>query len=182
MEGKGLDEVKHDVGDILGAVRIIEIAGNTVEFNDWLEEEHGITETNEILPGYKFFQETALRSLLHDVIYSSLPLIPGDFVLYRARFDGVKLSSIPNTCEKTAFIKNVNDYRRDIRKADTLEELQTVLNEFSEEVLNPFTTIFNNHSTIDPEYDIDREELIRVLTIFHLYTRFNDIQHEHPNG
>jgi len=175
-------EVEHAVGDIIGSVEVINLASDIEQFEDWLQDEHGIPFSDELLEGYEFFMETAIRTFMHEIIYSTFPLISEDFVFFRARFEGVKLAEIPNTSEKTAFIKNVNDYRRDLRKAGTWDETQTVLYEFSKEVLHPFEELLQNHTFPDPDLDLNRDELLRHLAIFSTFVHLNDLDDGYPNG
>jgi len=98
------EEEKHTVGDIVGSFKILDLASDIRGFEQWLQGEHGISLNDNLHEGYEFFVETGMRSLLNRVIYSSFPLIPGDFVFFRARFEGVELANIPNTCQKTLFM------------------------------------------------------------------------------
>lgn len=123
----------------------------------------------------EFFMETAVRTFIHEIIYSAFPLIPEDFVFFRARFEGVKLANIPNTSEKTAFIKDLNDYRRDLRKAGTWDETKAVLDEFSGEVLQQFEKLFQNHTVPGPGVDMNQDELLHHLAIFSTFLHLNDL-------
>lgn len=176
------DERNHPVGGILGSVEVINLTRDIEEFEEWLEDEHGVSLSDELLEGYEFFMETAIRNFIHEIMYSTFPLISEDFVFFRARFEGVKLAEIPNTSEKTTVIKNVNDYRRNLRKADTWDDTQVVLDEFSEEVLRPFEELRQNHTVPDPDLDIAKDDLLRDLAIFSTFVHFNDLDDGYPNG
>ena len=176
------DGLEHAVGDIFGSVEVINLASDIDEFEEWLEDEHRVSFSNGLLEGYEFFMETAIRNFIREIIYSTFPLIPEDFVFFRARFEGVKLAQIPNTSEKTAFIKNVNEYRRTLRKAGDWDETQVVLDNFSEEILQQFEKLFQNHTVPDPDLDVNRDELLHRLAIFSTYVHFNDLDDGYPNG
>jgi hypothetical protein len=175
-------EIEHAVGGILGSVEVINLASDIDQFEDWLQDEHGVSLSDDLLEGYEFFMETAIRTFIHEIIYSTFPLIDEDFVFFRARFEGVKLAKIPNTSDKTAFIKNVNDYRRNLRKAGTWDETQAVLDEFSEEVLQQFEKLLQNHTVPDPDVDMNQDELLRQLAIFSTFVHLNDLDDGYPNG
>ncbi|WP_181687357.1 hypothetical protein [Halorhabdus salina] len=181
MGNKGKRQ-KPSIGGILGSVEIIDRVGDVDEFGEWLQNEFGTKRSDKLLDGYKFFTETAFRVFLHQTIYSKFPLIQEDFVFFRARFEGVRLTSVPNTCEKTAFIKNINDHRRSLRKADSWEEVQTVLDDFKEEVVQPFQNLFENHTFANSDYEIEKAKLLRQKAIFQVFTRFNDVGDGYPNG
>lgn len=74
MGDRDRDEQKHAIGDILAAVEVLDIASDINEFEDWLQAEHALSTSDELLKGYEFFMETAMRTFLHEVIYSSFPL------------------------------------------------------------------------------------------------------------
>lgn len=175
-------EQRHAVDDILSSIEVIDLASDTSRLEDWLQEEHQVSLSDDLLEGYEFFMETALRNLLHQVIYSTFPLIPEDFVFFRARFEGIELANIPNTCEKTKFVKNINDYRRQIRKASSWSETQTVLDNLDEDVVKPFHELFQGYTLADEDVNFDKEEVLRLKSIYNLYIQFNDVDDGYPNG
>lgn len=176
------EQQKSAIGGILGSAEVVDLASNVDDLEEWLRTEFATERSDELLDGYKFFIETAIRGFFHRVIYSKFPLIQEDFVFFRARFEGIELSSFPNTCEKTAFIKNINEYRRSLRKASSWKEAQTVLDDFKQEVIQPFKELFQEHTVSSSDYEIENAELLRLKTIFHVFTQFNDVGDGYPNS
>ena len=127
---KTIDDFKLKVDDTFGILNCIKIACNINNFKNWLKEEHDVENFQDIFNGYKFFLESAIRTFLHIIIYDSSLGIKEDFVFYRARFVGVELSKIPNTCEKTVLIKNVAEQLKLIKKSKNDKELKSALLHF----------------------------------------------------
>jgi len=119
---------------------------------------------------------------MQDVIFSQLSFIDEDFVFFRARFDGVKLSKIPTTCEKTAFLKEVNEYRRQLRKATSWKELQDVFSDFEGEIANCLTELIEEYGFVRKSVNLSKDQALNQSSIFRLFVRFNDIQDGYPNG
>jgi hypothetical protein len=93
-------------GDILGTAHLLDIALDTKSFEKWLTFHHGLNVTDNIFDGYMFGLRTLVR-LLHQAIDFDFSLdLTEDFVLSRARFCGVPIAEVPNSCEKAILLRN----------------------------------------------------------------------------
>lgn len=173
-EKKSLDNLKLKTDNIFGTLNCIEIISNIDNFKKWLKKEHKIDNFDNIFEGYKFFLESAIRTFLDTIIYDSSLDIKEDFVFYRARFDGVELSKIPNTCEKTIFIKNINDKLKLIKKAKSYDELKSAISDFKNNVSQIFTRIFDENVTFNSALKCSKEDALRYITMFYTHIFLND--------
>jgi hypothetical protein len=181
-EKKSLDDLKLKADDIFGILNCIEIISNIDNFKKWLKKKHKIDNFDNIFEGYKFFLESAIRTFLHTIIYDSSLDIKEDFVFYRARFVGVELSKIPNTCEKTIFIKNINDKLKLIKKAKSYDELKLAINDFKNNVSRIFTRIYDENVTFNSALKCGKEDALRYITMFYTYIFLNDTSRFIPHG
>lgn len=60
---------------ILETVDVIDLVSNLDEFAEWLRNEFGTGRSDELLGGYKFFMERAVRGFLRQIIYIKFPLL-----------------------------------------------------------------------------------------------------------
>jgi len=175
------DDNISEVDDVFGTLNIIRIVSNVEKFKDWLRKEHEIENFEDIFDGYKFFLESAVRTFLHTIIYNYTLNIEEDFVFYRARFVGIHLSKIPNTCEKTILIKNINDHLKLIKKSKNFEELKSAIINF-ESILNVFWKIYNENVAVNQKINIDKGIALKYLTMFYTYIFLNDTSRFIPHG
>lgn len=180
------DQDRHpgDFGAVVGDINIIRIASKTESFKNWLNNRYPSISPEEVYNGYRFFLVTAVRTLINDIIYNTLPLFEEDYDFFRARFKGEKISQIPNTSDKTAIINNLNQYRRQIRNASTWDNISTILEEIENEVSIPIFALYSNHVVVEEDNNTKKspDELLRYVSIFKLFTRFNDVDDGYPNG
>lgn len=181
-ESEILDEFELKADEVFATINCINIISDTEKFQKWLEKEHGIKEFNCIFEGYKFFLESAIRSFLKGIIYDSSLSIEEDFVFYRARFCGIPLSKIPNTCEKTILMKNLNKELRIIKKAENWADLKKALNQFNENVTKRFDKIFNDYAKFSSKLDIDKKGALDYVTMFYVMIYLNDTSRAIPHG
>lgn len=169
--------MERKVDDVFGIFNCIKLSIDADKFRNWLRTEHSVQIFDEFFHGYKFFIESAVRTFLRTIIYNSSLDIKEDFVFYRARFTGVNINKIPNTCEKTILIKNIVERLRLIRKAKNWKELSDELNGFKENVLDVFERIFNDYVAVSPNVNITKEEALNYVTRFYTYIYLIDISH-----
>ncbi len=172
--GKRKKDVHLKVDDVFGIFNCIKLSIDADKFRNWLKKEHSVQTFDEFFHGYKFFIESAIRTFLYTIIYNSSLDIKEDFVFYRARFTGINVSKIPNTCEKTILIKNILERLRLIKKAESWIELSNELNRFKELVLDIFEKIFNDYVGVSPNVNITKEEALNYVTRFYTYIYLNN--------
>lgn len=170
-----------NVGSIFGLLNCIKLAGEADKFIGWLDKEHKIKKIENIFEGYKFFLESTLRAFLHSLIYDYSLEIEEDFIFYRARFTGVELSKIPNTCQKTILIKNINEYLRLIKKSKNLKEINSAIIKF-DKVLRGFWEIHEKQVVVNNKINISKNLALKYLTMFYVYIFLNDTSRHIPHG
>ena len=97
-----------DLSRIFGIWNILRIASNIDEFKEWLKEGHNITVFKEFFEGYKFFLQCTFNVFIYALSSDSSLGLDEDFRFFRAQYVGIKLSKIPNSCEKVVMIKNID--------------------------------------------------------------------------
>lgn len=173
-ESNSLSKFALNVGDIFGTLNCIRIASNLDQFIDWLKNEYKVDDFNPIFEGYKFFIESAIRTFLHTVIYESSLGIKEDFVFFRARFSGILINKVPNTCEKTIFLKHIINQLREISRAKNINDLKKALLHFKELVIDTFDRILDKNILVAEDVKILKDEALRYETIFWVYIFLND--------
>jgi len=181
-KNKGLEELKLKADDIFSVLNCIKIISDADKFKDWLKKEHGISNFDDLFDGYKFFLESAIRTFLQTIMYDSSLSIKEDFVFYRATFVGVELNKIPDTCEKTILLKNINKKLRIVKKAKNWQEIKEALNQFNKDVLVVFEKIFSNNVEVIPKLNISKDNALKYTTMFYTYIFLNDTSRFLPHG
>jgi len=91
-------------GDILGIAYLLSLAIDGAGFRKWLATYRGLEATAQVFKGYMFGLRTLVR-LLHMTIDFDFSLdLTEDFTYSRARFYGVPIAEVPNSCEKAGDI------------------------------------------------------------------------------
>jgi hypothetical protein len=88
---------------IIPSLRIIEIAGHSSKFEQWLKEYHNKELTDDLLAGYKFFIECAFSEFFYGVSVEDEFKIDTDFLLNRAIIEATyPLDKLPHkeNCER----------------------------------------------------------------------------------
>lgn len=169
------------VDDIFGVLNILKISSDVDKFKKWLRKEHQLKECDRIFRGYQFFLESVIRTLLQTLIYDSSLDIKEDFIFHRARFKEVELSKVPNTCEKTVLIRNINERLRAIKRAKNYKEIKEALKNF-QDVIEAIDKIFADYVSVSPKLTITKEEALRYATMFYTFVFLNDTSHGYPHG
>ncbi len=176
-----MDEIG-DVGDIFGMWNVLRISTDIEVFEKWLRKEHGIKNFDRILEGYKFFLECAFNGFFFSIAYDWHMNIDEDFIFSRARFRGVELSKIPNTCDKTILLKNIYVLFKKIKRSKEYNSIRKAIGEFRVSVLDVFERIFNENVHVSPDFKISKEDVLNYYTMFYTYLFLNDIKKIAPNG
>lgn len=163
---------------ILSFVNILKITSKTDEFQKWMNDYHHIEVNDELLEGYKFFMSVCIRGIINSVIYEDSLNLNEDFTFFRARFVGVGLEDLPNTCEKTVFIKNIWPLSRQVKKAKNWKELNNVIENINE-IIFSFDHFFEkNVAETEP---LNKDEFLKILTIIYTHIFLNDTSEGIPH-
>ncbi|AKB24487.1 hypothetical protein MSMTP_1018 [Methanosarcina sp. MTP4] len=163
--------------DFCSFCNILNIVTDITSFEKWLKEYHGLEKYNELLDGYIFFLNTCLRGLIDTIILENSLDVEEDFTFVRARFVGIDIYDIPNTCEKTIFMKNVWEKTKRIRNSTSWEEITGSINDI-EDLLKVFEKIYE--SNIVPANELPKNFALNSATVFKTHMYLNDLQHGVP--
>jgi hypothetical protein len=98
------------IGDILGIVNCLLIIADVKAFKKWISEFHSSKIGENYLPGYILTFSTLFRMLTSEVERNVSLGLTSDDVFDRATFRGISINRLPNTCEKTVLIRNLQYY------------------------------------------------------------------------
>lgn len=168
------------IDQLLGMLNCINVSLDIDNFKSWLNKEHHINLFGDLLEGYKFFIESSIRTLINALIYNSSLDIKEDFIFYRARFTGVELNKIPNTCEKIILIRNINNKLKLIKRAKNEKELISAIKQFKE-VLKYFEEIYDK-TEVNSLLNLDKNTALKYVTMFWVYIFLNDTSRQIPHG
>ena len=170
---------KRSADQIFSFINILKIVSNVNAFQKWLKEYHKINDDDQIYKGYKFFIDVCIRGFIGSVIYDTSLDLEEDFTFFRARFCGVEIDDIPNTCEKTIFIKNVWNSTKEIRKSKNWEGLTYCIKDI-EELLQVFDVIYVQN--VSSNKKLSKESALNISTIFNTHNLLNDTRRGIPHA
>jgi len=170
--------VAKSLDELLATLNILKITTNVKDFEAWLKNYHDIELTDNIFEGYKFFVTTIIR-VLDGAIESDTSLeLNEDVVFFRARFKGIPIEEIPNTCEKTVFIKNLLSLTKPLRKSKSWKEIKNAIRN-----LNRLFELFDNlYKESKPTINIEKSTALNILSKFYTLILLNDTQRGLPLG
>jgi len=177
-----IKKMELNADDIFGVMNYIKIAADADKFKVWLSRRHDIKDFEGLFEGYKFFIESAIRSFMNALIYDSSLDLGEDYIFFRARFRGVELSKLPNTCEKMILIKNINQKLKAIKRAKDWDSLKNTLQLFDKEVIQTFERIFLEDVGVSHKMKMGKEEALSYITMFYLLIYMTDTHRTTPRG
>lgn len=166
-----------DADDFFSYYNILNIVTELTSFKKWLKDYHGLVDYNELLDGYVFFLNTCLRGLIDTIILENSFGIEEDYIFYRARFVGININDIPNTCEKTIFIKNIWEKTKRTRNSTSWDEITASIKDIVD-LLKSFEKIYENY--VIPVNGLPKNYALNSATILKTYIFLNDLQHGVP--
>ncbi|MHA1887141.1 MAG: hypothetical protein ACTSX0_03890 [Promethearchaeota archaeon] len=163
---------------LLSFVKIFKINSNLNAFQEWMKEYHKRGDESEIFEGYKFFLDVCIRGFINSVIYESALDLEEDFTFFRARFVGIELDDIPNTCEKTIFIKNIWNLTTKIRKAKRWDDLNEAV-----ETVTGLVTVFDMflEKNICQTTELNENNALKIVTKFYTHIFLNNTREGIPH-
>ena len=170
------------IGDILGIVNCLLIISDVKAFKKWIRQFHSSEVVNNHLPGYILAFNTLFRMLTSELERNvSLGLTSDDF-FDRATFTGISINKLPNTCEKTILIKNLQYYFKDVGHSNSWDSLETAMQRMLGEVLGPFNNI-KQVSSVNKRYPVrEIETAVKYSSMFETYIFLNDTSRGIPHG
>lgn len=169
------------VEHIIPSLRIIEIAGNVKQYEQWLKDYHNRTIDKQLLAGYKFFLECAFHEFYYGVSVENEFDIKDDFLFKCAMGkSSYPIDKLPNTCERTIFLKNIYKYFKPVLRAKSINGIENKLQLFYQEVGVLFENVFLEQFCISTEYGVNEDEAIRLILVENLYIYFTQINNNGP--
>ncbi|MBT9141438.1 MAG: hypothetical protein DDT30_02030 [Dehalococcoidia bacterium] len=170
------------IGDITGVVNAIKLLSQLEKFRTWLRNHHHLQNDGSLFGGYKFALDTLIRVLHKNIAYNSSSGLSEDFVFSRARFAGVSLHKIPNSCEKAILLKNITAKATRLLRATNWDELADGIVYFDKKVIRVFDALIAK-AAVSPDYDVGTlAEAIRYSSMFQVYIFLNDTSRGLPHG
>jgi len=170
--------VAKSLDELLATLNILKITTNVKDFEAWLKNYHDIELTDNIFEGYKFFVTTIIRVLVGAIESDTSLELNEDVVFFRARFKGIPIEEIPNTCEKTVFIKNLLSLTKPLRKSKSWKEIKNAIRN-----LNRLFELFDNlYKESKPTINIEKSTALNILSKFYTLILLNDTQRGLPLG
>ncbi|MBA2864416.1 hypothetical protein [Methanococcus maripaludis] len=170
-----LEKLEKSLDRVFSILNILKIALDKESFETWLKLNHNL-EINEILPGYRLFITTGLRSFMEAIFGDSNLNLKEDYVAHRLRYVDIDFKDIPNSCEKIIFLKNIWNLSKSIRKATSPDEIS------SRDLLpifDCFDEIYNNYVISE---DVEKNQALLISSIFKLHLLFNCLLNGLPEG
>lgn len=171
MDSDGHKKLERSVDRIFSFINILKITSNVSAFRKWLNEYHKINDDNKIFEGYRFFIDVCIRGFINSIIYDDSIGLDEDFTFFRARFVGVDIDDIPNTCNKIIFLKNIWKLTKNIRKSKNWEEISVSIKDI-EILFSIFDVIYKQN--VSPIKDLNKKDALKFATIFNTHIFLND--------
>jgi Holliday junction resolvase-like predicted endonuclease len=169
-------------GDILGAIHLLSILLDVEGFKRWLASYRGLDTTAHVFNGYMFGLRTLVR-LLHQAIDFDFSLdLSEDFILSRARFYGVPIAEVPNSCEKAILLRNIHRASRPLLGAKSWVLLESHAKAFSDTILAPLRRLSSSSKLTLPEATPDCETAANFVGQWQVHQFLNDTRRGYPHG
>ena len=158
---------------------ILKIITDVDDFRKWLKIKHGLLNDECIFNGYIFFLDTCFRCFLDEVLTENSFDLYEDYTLYRAKFVGIEINNVPNTCEKIIFAKNIWKLTQNVIESSGWDEVKLSIDKMSH-LFDLISNIFEKEvvSTID----LDKDESLNAMSIINAHIDLNDLQRSIPLG
>lgn len=174
--------MSHLTFQIIPALQTLKIIGNTNEFENWIQLKHPDKDINSVFEGYRFSISCCINYFLNDLSSDHELDIKNDFLLDCAISQRQPIHLLPNSCEKTIFLKNIKSIVKEVVRARNYNEISQALHSFNNSIIYKFDTIFNNCITISSEIGIDKQIATDILLIDFAHTFLVQIDNNGPTA
>ena len=161
---------------LMASLNIVKILSDFRGFDEWLRQYHEIADHKPFLEGYKYLIAISIQ-LLIEILFNYDPFgLKEDRTLARAHFVGRRLDDIPNSCEKTTLCKNIWLLTKNIRKAQSWDEMM-------EEELRNVTKLLPEIIDDYAETKLsNKKEALKAVTMFYAYIFLIDTSRGRPRA
>ncbi len=154
-----VDSSKFNDG-LLISFYLFEIASNITKFSAWLKRRSKSVDMKMILPGYVFLIVSIIRVFMFYLNSNNRLGLSEDEIYNIAVHHGVQLNELPNSCEKTIFMKRIRMFDKNIAGQKTWKGLQSSVNQMSRD-LHYFKVLIQNSTPLNKQ--LDKESLLKVM-------------------
>jgi len=177
-----LPSADRPVGDVLGTIRCLLELCNVRQYQGWLAEFHRMRAGPTHYAGYRLLFDTLLRMLASEIESDTSLGLSEDDLFARARFRGVSVGKLTNSCEKAIVIKNLLKHADVVRSSDGWDAFSDNARVFSEAVLSPMFRIVDVTHVNRRHAIANREMAIAYAAAFQVYIYLNDTSRGRPHG
>ena len=157
-------------------LNIVKILSDFCGFRRWLVHHHNLIEHKHLLCGYKYLIKVSVQWLIDSLFCHDPFELKEDRTIARAHFVGIELSDIPNSCEKTIFCKNIWALTRDIRRAQSWDE---ITRKELVKVTNLLLPILSDYSDTKLR---SKDWALKLATMFNAYIFLIDTSRGYPKA
>ena len=145
---------------LLVSFYMLEKSSKITKFSTWFKSRNKNVELEIILPGYAFLIVSIIRLFMIDLNSNNGFDLSEDEIYRRAVFKGVQLNDLPNSCEKTIFMKRIRMFEKNISGQKTWKGLETWVNKMIRD-LHYFKELIQKSIPLNEK--LDKESLLKVL-------------------
>ena len=132
---------------------MLEKASNITKFSTWFKGWNKNVNMEIILPGYVFLIVSIIRVFMFDLNSNNGFGLGEDEIYRRAVFKGVQLNELPNSCEKTIFMKRIRMFEKNIARQKTWEALESSVNKMIRD-LHYFKELIQKSIPLNKQLDV----------------------------
>jgi len=170
------------IGDILGIVNCLRYLGDADKFLAWLRSQHGRLDNSRLFDGYKFTINTLVRMLCNEIANNYSLSLSEDHIFSRARFAGISLTKVPNTCEKSIILRNIYSQIQEVLTTKEWETMKAQYAKFYKEVVRPLDGL-ELAAIVSPSHGVETiDKAVDYCSMFQTYIFLNDTQRGLPHG
>lgn len=170
------------IGDLLGIIHCFRKLNDINDYRRWMRTYHSLDLNKPIFLGYKYLFNTLLRMLVSNIEHNISLGLSSDEMFDRASFKGESIDKLPNTCDKTIFIKTILKYFDAVIKSDDWDSLNNSIVIFSKSVVSKIEKI-RDISFLNPKFIVsDIDTAIDYAAMFQVYIFLNDTSRGLPHG
>ena len=114
---------------------MLEKASKITKFLTWFKGRNKYVDMEIILPGYVFLIVSIIRVFMFDLDSNNGLGLSEDWIYKRAVSKGLQLNELPNSCEKTIFMKRIRMLEKNIAKQKTWKGLKSSVNKMIRDLL-----------------------------------------------
>jgi len=164
---------------LLRAFYMLEKASNITRFSTWFKGWNKNVNMEIILPGYVFLIVSIIRVFMFDLNSNNGFCLSEDEIYRRAVFNGVKLNELPNSCEKTIFMKRIRMFEKNIARQKTWEALESSVNGMIQD-LHYFKELIQKSIPLNKQ--LDKERLLKAMAANHTAIFLCDTSRKVPHS